>query len=209
MVLTALLMPALRHVHENAHRLICSAHLQQLGQAFYMYSDSNDDRLPYSAILQEDNAPSDLMAARRVETAGEWDGIGRLYHQGYCPSPECYYCPSHHGEHSFERYVDLWQQPPADPVIYTNYHYSGDVEWLNKNKRRSLDDGYSMVLATDGLRTALDFNHISGMNVLRGDGSVRWRDDNEGIRLMLPQSESQLPSANYMSLWEQVISPNN
>jgi competence protein ComGC len=208
MALTALLMPALRHVHENAHRLICSAHLQQMGQAFYMYSDSNADRLPYSAILQEDNSPPDLMAARRVEVNGEWDGLGRLFAFGYCPSPECFYCPSHHGDHMFDRYAEQWHQPPSSPPIFTNYHYSGDVEWQDKNRRRSIDDGYSLVLATDGLRTAKDFNHVNGMNVLRGDGSVRWRDDNNGIRLMLPTSEWQAPSDDYAALWDEVINPN-
>lgn len=209
MVLTALLMPALRQVHENAHRLICGAHLQQMGQAFYMYTNDNDDRLPYSAILQVDNAPSDLMAARRIQTVGEWDGIGRLFAMGYCPSPECFYCPSHHGDHAFDRYADVWTQPPLSPPIFTNYHYLGDVDWTDKLKRRSLDDGHGMVLATDGLRTANDFNHISGMNVLRGDGSVRWRDDNEGIRKILPATEAQLPTVDYNIIWEQLISPNN
>jgi prepilin-type N-terminal cleavage/methylation domain-containing protein len=204
MALTALLMPALQHVHENAHRLICGSHLNQLGQAFYLYHDNSSDRLPYSAILQEDSAPADLMAAQHAQSNGKWDGIGRLFAAGYCPSPECFYCPSHHGDHSFDRYEDKWHQMPTAEPIFTNYHYSGDVEWVDKKKRRSLDHGYSLVLATDGLRTAQDFNHFSGMNILRGDGSVRWRDDNENIRGLLPANDSQSPNIEYNTLWDQV-----
>lgn len=203
-----MLMSALRQVHENAHRLICGAHLAQLGQAFYLYSDNNGDRLPYSAILQEENLPANLMAAQRTQGYSDWDGLGRLYSAGYCPSPECFYCPSHHGDHNYDRYAEQWELPPLQEPIFTNYHYAGDVEWVDKKARRTIDAGYSLVLATDGLRTAKDFNHLSGMNVLRGDGSVRWRDDVDGIRKLLPPSETQAPSVEYFTIWEQVTDNN-
>ncbi len=203
LLLTSLLMPALSHVKENAHRVICMAHLQQMGQAFFMYATNFKDRLPYSATLQVDGWPQDLMAARRSGPTGGWDGMGLLFSMDFCPSAECFYCPSHHGSNQFERYADLWDNPSSSDAIFTNYHYAGDVDWLNKNKRRNLDDGALLNLASDGLRSTNDFNHQTGMNILRGDGSVRWRDNTIDILASLPR-EDQLPDEDYSKLWDKL-----
>ena len=40
------------------------------------------------------------------------------------------------------------------------------------------------------------------MNVLRGDGSVRWRDDNENIFGMLPKTELEVVGPEYVDLWD-------
>ena len=136
-LMTGLLMPALRHVHENAHRIICMSHLNQMGQAFVMYTMENKEWLPYSAVLHTGDYPSNLMIARRGGTNGNWDGLGLLYSQGFCPSPECFYCPSHHGNHDYEQYADRWQKPVPGQSIFANYHYAGDIEWANKGKRRT------------------------------------------------------------------------
>ena len=91
--------------------------------------------------------------------------------------------------------------------LYTNYHYSGDVEWTNQSKLRSLDDGSMLAVVTDGLRSAEDFNHNDGMNVLRADGSVRWKDDVEGVRADLPQTDADVPSPEYVKLWDKIVPP--
>lgn len=206
LLLTSLLMPALRHVHENAHRIICMSHLQQMGQAFTMYAMKYNDRLPYSAVLQVDAWPQDLVTARRVGAEGEngWDGLGLLYALDFCPAPECFYCPSHHGDHPYERYADLWEYPAKAARIFTNYHYAGDVDWVNRNKRRNIDDGLQLVLATDGLRTLQDFNHKTGLNLLRADGSVKWRDNAEDIVADLPLDDVQIPDEDYNKLWSKL-----
>jgi hypothetical protein len=64
---------------------------------------------------------------------------------------------------------------PGAAPIYTNYHYAGPKDWITNTPRR-LVRGETIVLATDGLRTLRDFNHRSGLNVLRSDNSVLWRD---------------------------------
>ena len=198
-------MPALRHVHENAHRIICMSHLNQMGQAFVMYTMENKEWLPYSAVLHTGDYPSNLMIARRGGTNGNWDGLGLLYSQGFCPSPECFYCPSHHGNHDYEQYADRWQKPVPGQSIFANYHYAGDIEWANKGKRRTLDDGPNFALASDGLRTVGDFNHFDGMNILRGDGSVYWRDDAQDIIKTLPLNDTNPPAEEYTLLWEQLL----
>jgi prepilin-type N-terminal cleavage/methylation domain-containing protein len=206
MMLTGLMMPALRQLHENAHRVICMSNMQQLGQGFLLYGNEHNDALPYSHALHTTNTPQNLMAAKMNGKINGWDGIGLLFSGGYCTTPDCYYCPSHHGKHPIERYATQWSRPVPGDVIFTNYHYAGDMEWTDKEplKRRSMLQGQQLVLATDGLRSAEDFNHTSGMNVLRADISVRWRDDTKNIFGKLPKLDTDPPNTTYNTLWEEI-----
>jgi hypothetical protein len=201
-VLTGLLMPAMRQLHENAHRVICMSNMQQIGQGFLIYGNDYNDLLPYSVALSENRKPQNLMAARQ-EGFAAWDGMGILYGYGYCTMAECFYCPSHHGNHPFERYADHWSNPLPQLAIFTNYHYAGHVEW-GTDRRRKMLEGHDLVLATDGLRTVQDFNHVHGMNVLRADGSVRWRDDAREILEQLPKNEDELALEGYAELWNDI-----
>jgi prepilin-type N-terminal cleavage/methylation domain-containing protein len=203
--LMSLLMPALQHVRENTHRIICSSNEKQLGQGIFAYGTDHGDRLPYSAVLHSENAnPQNLMATRgsdiSINPVG-WDSLGLLYFSDYCGAAACYYCPSHHGHHPYERYEPHWQHTSVGTAtIFANYHYCGDIDWTDGTRRSLHTGGYGLVLVTDGLRTSLDFNHLTGMNVLRGDGSVRWRDDVEAIVDNLP-AEHEAPGPDYSKLW--------
>jgi len=75
---------------------------------------------------------------------------------------------------------------------------------------RRLDrGGERLVIATDGLRSVRDFNHQVGMNVLRGDNSVRWLDDSAGtLKKMLPGELLEDPDGDqqlYTDIWELII----
>jgi prepilin-type N-terminal cleavage/methylation domain-containing protein len=203
MLLTALTMPAMQQLHENAQRVVCMSNLSQIGHGFIIWGGDHNDYLPEAQALNQNESPQNLMMARRTD--GSWDGMGHLFEKQYCGVAECFYCPSHHGKHPFERYSNMWTEDAAPPTsIFTNYHYAGHMDWKNSGQRRTLLDGYSLVLATDGLRTATDFNHIQGMNMLRGDGSVHWRDDTEAIYEVLPKTEQEQITPEYMSLWDLV-----
>jgi hypothetical protein len=96
--------------------------------------------------------------------------------------------------------------PFAAPV-YMNYHYAGDLEWRSGNPR-NLNEGNRLVLSTDGLRTLRDFNHRVGLNVLRGDGSVKWEDNAAAVVERLPQDEIDDPNElnSYTLLWSVIQS---
>ncbi|MBX3373282.1 MAG: prepilin-type N-terminal cleavage/methylation domain-containing protein [Phycisphaeraceae bacterium] len=173
-LLTGLLLPALTHVRESVNRVLSASNLRQIGLGVTMY-DRDYNVLPYSRELRF-HRPHELMAAWAGTQTG-WDGLGRLWSGHYVSSPEVFYSPSHRGLHPFARYTSEWMSPTG-ARIYMNYHYGGDVDWLQVSRRRSLASGIEILLATDGLRTRSDFNHRVGMNQLRGDGSVRWREDN-------------------------------
>lgn len=206
-LLTGLMLPAMSKLRESANRIICSSNERQLGHALFMWAHDNNDELPHSEVLDgPSKKPQELMRAYNPETQ-EWDGWGRLYEYKYCSAVECFYCPSHLGEHPIERYYEDWIYPSGNP-IYTNYHYAGDIDWETSRKRR-LHRGSEQVLATDGLRTASDINHQSGMNVLSGDGAVRWYEDVEEIFMLLPEGQitSSEQAAVYKTLWS-LIEPH-
>lgn len=216
-LLTALMMPAMQQLRENAQRVVCMSNMQQLGLAFTLYGGDHDDELPESAALKERSRPQDLMLARTgiadayssrpVGADGspsQWDGLGHFYELHYCDASECFYCPSHHGRHLYERYAEKWDDVENVEPIYTNYHYAGNLQWNDFGRRRLLTEGYKLVLLTDGLRTAEDFNHVLGMNTLRGDGSVHWCDDTSNILNVLPRGEGEPISSEYFKLWDMV-----
>ena len=211
LVLSGLLMPALSQVRENAHRVVCSSNQRQIGIGFVTFHDQNNDRLPMSFAMQpgsEQNDPRDLM--RATDGENNWDGLGLLFAGGYCRTPECFYCPSHHGNHPIDEYLAKWvaRDPAGTAKVYTNYHYAGHIEWNDPWRPRRLTEGDRLVLLTDGLQSASDFNHHVGMNVLRGDGSVRWWEDREGVADSLPSDGAlEAPPDGYQGLWRLISTP--
>lgn len=202
-ILASMMMPAMTKVRENVHRVVCSSNLRQIGIATAMYADDNKDRFPVSVKLVNVNGvwePQELMGAFHN---GGWDGLGLLYQGEYCSTAACFYCPSHRGEHPFQRYAALWERPNTT-TIYTNFHYAGHLDWITGRVRpyANLD---RMILATDGLRTVSDFNHRVGLNTLRGDGAVRWRDDGISIMVLLPDGQSgSADPEKYKSIWDEL-----
>lgn len=222
-LLMSLLMPAIATVKENARRLVCSSNLRQMGFATAAYAGDFDGKLPTAAVLDEAstevNRAMELMASHRGERRDQWDGLGLLYKSGYCAQPQCFYCPSHHGDHAYEEYADEWRERldmsdgnlVVKDKIYMNYHYGGDRAWNDDHQqyRRRLHDtrkGKPLVLATDGLRSVQDFNHDVGLNVLLADGSVNWFNSGPRIRPYLPtidEEDSTVTAGElaYIELW--------
>ncbi len=208
MMLTGMMLPALVHIRENAHRVICSSNLRQIGLAAVLYADAHSGFLPDSEFGKPGGVKQDMMAVHRGGSpenwAENWEGLGWLHWYRYFNGPSVLYCPSHHGEHFYERYEELFVHPDR-LRIYSNYHYAGPIDW-NKGTKRRLDRGKEVVIATDGLRTIRDFNHVVGMNVLRGDNSVRWHDDISGrVKGMLPpegEATQNNDDYRYSQIWD-------
>ena len=210
-MMTGLLLPAMSQLRESANKIVCGSNVRQMGQALFMYGHDNDDALPKSrALTGKNNTPQELMRTyigSDSTNTTKWNGLGVLYKFRYCGAIGCFYCPSHLGDHTFEKYYNDWLEP-AENDIYGNYHFSGDRDWKS-NKVRTLHSLLSeskQVLVTDGLRTARDFNHVTGMNILYADGSVRWREGAEDIIKILPDTKlsAQEQVLEYLGLWKLV-----
>jgi hypothetical protein len=212
LLLTGLMLPALSQVRENSHRVVCSSNLRQTGLALVMYADENWDHLPKSAYFDKKGSEGEMMAAHRGEGERDaWEGLGWLYAgpgwPRYVPCPEVFYCPSHHGEHGYDRYRELYDNPGSEP-IYTNYQYAGPSDWDDEAKRMRRMHSGRFVLAADGLRTLRDFNHREGMNVLRNDNSVNWRTDitDQVIQILSAAGPSADGDAIYSHIWDLIES---
>lgn len=221
-VLTGLLMPAMSQLRETAHRMVSASNMRQLDLGVLMYANDWKDGLPYSYYLDENALkqngetdfcqPQELMIAHLGSEVGAWDGIGLLYQLYYVSAPAAFYCPSYRGEHTYESYELKWQDHIYGPSrIYTNYHYCGHIDWETEEPR-NLEDGERLVILTDGLRTKQDFNHVTGMNVARADGSVRWLDDAHNIYNLLPSDPGELESPadlnQYRGIWRKIQGNN-
>jgi hypothetical protein len=196
-LLAGLLLPALSSVREDARRVLCGSNQRQLGQAITMYGGSRRYQLPNASVLDEREPDPSLLAKLRtgVEQQNDpyappkrsqkipkplsdpsWDGLGHLYRWHYCGEPETFYCPSHEGEHTLEECSEMWKAEQIEEDLFGNYHYSGHKNWRT-GTRHTLLKGEKLILVTDGLRTKSDYSHGVGYNILRGDGSVEWKDD--------------------------------
>jgi prepilin-type N-terminal cleavage/methylation domain-containing protein/prepilin-type processing-associated H-X9-DG protein len=207
-VLAGLLFPVLANLRENAYRVVCASNQRQVGMAIMMY-ERDFNMLPYASQIGGNNPePRNLGLANVGGTNLEsWDGVGRLFAAGYCRAPNCFYCPSYKGENRLERHLEEWYFPHGDP-IYTNFHYCGHADWITRQPRdlaRSIQADKRLVLLTDSLRSLTSLNHADGMNMLMGDGSVRWRNTLDDIQDFLPLRDAQTlthsEQHDYRSIW--------
>ncbi len=199
-VLIGLLMPSFSILRESARRAGCASNMHQIAIAMESFSRDHHDRLPnsyYSGDRNREPLPQAMMILNRGVRGDTWDGIGRLYAKNYLSGPSAYYCPSHRGEHKFERYEDQWG-PRSEYRIFGNYQYRGmlnlasqlpdPVDRYDRDQIRNTHPAGVSLLA-DGLRTKSDFNHIRGCNLLEDDLSIRWYADTDGrIYNILPDT---------------------
>lgn len=194
LVLIALLMPGLKNAQEMARRVVCASNLRQITIGVAIYADEQGGVLPPSVFLRPSGTfgsrgiRSDEMVTLRLENpfgglfGQAWDGVGFLYAGEYLPAPKLFYCPSHHGEHRYSTYEQVWG---GEGAIIGNFHYRG-VGPNGTNILAAIEPSTSAILA-DGLRRQSDFNHIHGINVALVDLSVRWlADPNGDLRRLLP-----------------------
>lgn len=212
LLLTSLLLPALGQLRENARRVVCSSNLRQDGFALVMFADDHKNSLPPAVYGRHGENKQELMAAHLGIFSPRWEGLGWLFAEHYVEAPEVFYCPSHTGGHPCDRYHDMYfryrQSGGGGAPIYTNYHYAGDRDWVS-GMPRSLSRDPAMVLVFDGMRTVADFNHRTGLNVLRGDSSVMWREDatTRQVAHMLPSVGGQFEQFedDYEEIWKLIV----
>jgi type II secretory pathway pseudopilin PulG len=176
-VLIGLLLPTLAGVRETTRRVVCSSNIRQLAIGMASFADDNKGNLPLSrsyakSLSDASFDPTLLMTVRLGMPVNDWDGLGSLFTHDYLPAPTIFYCPSHQGEHRFERYAQNWNERIA-PIV-SNFQYRGGDSAGNTNINRLRT---RTALIADGLATLRDVNHKVGANFASSDLSVTWFDD--------------------------------
>lgn len=225
-ILVSILAPSMMKSYEMARRVVCASNVKQIGYALDMYIDDNNDELPRSVYLQRRTPTSsgdiqnsmflriahggslttntlDNQSSSTVGNAVRWDGLGFLFELDYLSHPGVFYCPSHHGEHDFDRYRESWNQHSEE--IAGNFQYRVDP---NYRLRSELPNGITLV--ADAMRTQQDYNHIQGNNMLRGDLSVAWYEDLNGVLYNnLPNSGDESSAATSVVQAWKVLDEHN
>lgn len=196
-ILIALLLPAFGRVTEAANRAKCASNIRQLDFAMQMYAQDNKGMPPSTLFDQEGGKqaePENTVMVRvdqlpRNDGRREWDGIGKLFAYEYVNHPDVYFCPSHRGHHPIENYREAFLT--GEGSITGNYQY------------RLLSEKYlvniqpSTAVITDSLKSDLDYNHVKGSNVLRGDHSVTWYGDSgQVLGLLAAGADVNDPTTN-------------
>lgn len=187
-VLIGILLPSLGSVNRAARRVVCASNIRQIGLGMRSYADMWQGSLPPSSFVPGWNTtrattyrPGEMMKLRVASDSqglwnNSWDGLGRLFSNGDLPAPKLFFCPAHTGEHNFNLYANAFGPDPRE--IISNYQYRGRA---GTDLSRNLDSIIPLesALVSDGMSSKSDFNHITGMNVLRGDQSVVWFPDTD------------------------------
>ncbi len=189
-LLSGIMMPTVKSVRASAEKLMCANNMRSIyyGINGYAIDRLNSRQYMPSSIPHDTKNFKDTMAITAKDYGPkanqEWDGLGLLWRNksmgSYLDNCKCLYCPSHHGEHSYERYKQDLEHSnnslsPVNLVrqLFCNYQYAGGRD-IKNGLRIPFNSPGNNVILTDGLRSKSDFNHLKGSNSLSNSGEVRW-----------------------------------
>lgn len=207
-LLIAILLPSLNGARESARRVVCASNVRQLGIGIQMFADDHEGKLPDSryvstaSSMDGDGSASQFMMTLRAPNSDNsdqlWDGLGVLYATDYLVAPKLFYCPSHHGDHSFSRYARIFNGNRER--ISGNYHFRGIGP--NGEKNLTAIEPSETVLVTDGMRVISDYNHRDGTNFLTADLAVAFLMDANGeFRSLFAKNEFEVADDKVRRQW--------
>jgi len=185
-VLIAALMPAVSHVRMMAQRTECRSNIRQQGLALQMYAYDRNAKIPQSAFAKEGDrefgyAPQQTVHLRldsSLRTSGtrpadwsRWDGLGALYGTDYITSPEVFYCPANSGLNDYPQYNARFKSNEPGAIV-GNYQYR-----LVDGRKYLSDFAPDYTIVANATRTAAEYSHRVGNNMLKSDMSVSWFAD--------------------------------
>jgi prepilin-type N-terminal cleavage/methylation domain-containing protein len=185
-LLIAILLPALGRSREAAQRVACLSNLRQVHTAFLFYALNNHDQVPLGYRTASKQYNSMVFST----TAGNrWVLFGLLQQSGLIDAPKVLFCPSEANEKfKFNTPDNPWPGPDALPRTNVQSGYACRPETqipddlanvpaalqpfamplLNNFKNKAI-----FADLTSG-RTRVITRHVTGINVLYGNGSARW-----------------------------------
>jgi prepilin-type N-terminal cleavage/methylation domain-containing protein/prepilin-type processing-associated H-X9-DG protein len=175
-ILMSILVPTLGKVRQLAQRTICAGNLRTAHIAYHCYATENAEQIPvgycgttkqYAYLVHGENGPRYIM-------------FGLLYEAKVMTAPKAFYCPSEQRDlFQYNTPANSW--PPTNgKVTRVGYVCRPVVSWSEtapppKNLPRIYERRSQAILADNIARPdSVDTRHVSGVNVLYGDGSGRW-----------------------------------
>lgn len=188
-ILASILLPSLKNAREQAMRISCVNNMRQLYLGLVQYSVDNYGYLP--GHYWDWQVPAASMHALMYGSARGWRYLGLLYSEGYITNPNVFWCPASlrkpkdhayhmyatwppdygwNGQYKFNSYLCSWN--------YARYSISPDdtIWWqLSKYANRALLSSlFSFTHADSQSPDYAAYHGTSGINVLYGDGHVKW-----------------------------------
>ena len=175
-VLAALLLPALAQARHQAQRTTCLNNLRQLHLLLHDYALDRDGGVPlgYRGGRKQWNTMIYAAEGNRLLL------LGHLYRERILEEPRLLYCPAERDPgRAFNTPLNPWPPGAAAVNVQGGYATRPELDWGEAELPAvlpRLDDLGPLPLLADGagLPARVDSRHRQGVNVLYGDGPVRW-----------------------------------
>jgi len=188
-VLVAMLLPTLNKARQAANRVVCLSNLQQLGFVMRQYAAAEHDQVPVGT-WEDWRWHSDVIYYNQGPLF--YTSMGLMYQEGFLVNPQTYYCPSMNDPRwQYNNPLNTW--PPGAPggSILTRISYASRpvVDWPPDQSSQPIDWSTNKSIPMPRLlrlknkvvladlminEDYLNSCHISGVNVLYGDGEAQW-----------------------------------
>ncbi len=161
-ILASLLLPALTSAKGQSKRIKCTSNQKQLGVAFNLYADENNEKYPVSPSW---SAIGGIKGTNSAYNSNIYDWTNRLLNP-YAGAPGVYQCPSDRGDS-----LNGTAAQPGVGSAYFAYGTSYLVEWNGNNFRVQKISGNSLVPGTtsfDSIRSG-EIAKSSANKIIQGD----------------------------------------
>ncbi len=184
-LLLAVLMPALSKANDAAKRAACLSNLRQVDQILMFYAGDNHDQVPLG--YRAEPIPSmQFNSMVYSATTNTFPIFGWVFHAGLMTQPQVFYCPAENDpKEQFNSIQNPWpSSPTATPAanVYSGYGCRPEAalpdDPVDGTVLPHLTAFKSKAILADLVSWPLRVNtrHVSGVNVLYGNGSARWVD---------------------------------
>ena len=184
-ILATLLLPSLAKARYQSRIAVCASNLNQAGKATFIYGSNNKNQIP---PVYDDWKP---WLTYSIREGSEYNGEGKFLELGYSDI-EILYCPQFEANsyHSTKSNKNLYSYSLENGLFNTNtgrirtsYQYA--VFNISKDERNKLfihelepDSILKMDIGLSQARTS-HRDYKPGWNILRPDGSVRFKKSRE------------------------------
>jgi len=165
-ILAAILFPIMVRAKERARIAKCAGNLKQISTALQLYANDWDLRLPYFKETVWNRV------RHNGKPTGYLTGLGRLQY-GYLKNVAVLFCPSERNN----QYGIGGKIPDSTLTNITQSSYAywgGDAPVAPGDRQWITDRSYKVIVSDDALWNPPYTAHVSGGNVLKLDGRIRY-----------------------------------